>query len=82
MKAITIHKADRLTSDQDVPSVTLTIDKSLPHAPGGMTFPEAENLFRSDAEDIRAALRSLPQGTKHQLLLLLLADATVFYRGP
>jgi hypothetical protein len=41
----------------------------------------AEDLFRSDAQAIRDALRSLPQGTKYQLLLLLLNDAPVFYRG-
>lgn len=81
MKTIIVHKADRLTGDQDVESVTLAIDKAIPRVPSGMPLPEAGDLFRSDAQAIRDALRSLPQGTKYQLLLLLLNDAPVFYRG-
>jgi hypothetical protein len=81
MKNIIVHKADRLIEDQDVESVTLAIDKAIPRVPSGMSLPDAEDLFRSDAQAIRDALRSLPQGTKYQLLLLLLNDAPVFYRG-
>ena len=74
-----VHKASPL-GKEEAPSVTLTIGEAMKD---GFTtsLEEAEEHFVAEAQTTRTALRSLPQGTRYQLLLLMLQDAPVFYRG-
>ncbi len=79
MFELTVCKADGLGVDDDVESVKLSVSGDLTTArrPG---LP-LDYVFNEDAETVMKALRHLPQGTKHRLLILMLRDKMVSYRG-
>jgi hypothetical protein len=66
-----VCKADRVAAGQEVPDATLFIADRLPSF---RTTREAREHFKADAATIMEALKSLPQGTRHELLVLLLQD--------
>lgn len=77
---IRVHKAARLLRNEPVEPATLHIADELPDELPSLA--EAEETFIADAERIEQALRTLPQGTWYQLLLLMLQRAPILYRGP
>ena len=77
MKSITVSKA-QATSDKEITSTTLIVDEAIPtHA----SLEESTLFYKSEATRIMRALAALPQGTKYQLLCLMLESAPVMYRG-
>lgn len=80
MKTIEVYKAQGPSLHSDVvESVTLVIDKEVPEQ---SSLVASKRVYRADAEDIMEVLAALPQGTKHQLLCLLLESSVNYYRGP
>ena len=67
-----------------VPDAHIHIDCSLPAA--DLQFPSLEswrNLHRAEAQRLAEALMaSLPQGTMHELLIVLLQRYASVYQGP
>ena len=77
MKTITVSKAQGFT-DKPVTSTTLVIDAEISQQ---QTLEESALYYKSEATRIMRALAALPQGTKYQLLCLMLESAPVMYRG-
>jgi hypothetical protein len=61
-----------------IPDVMLDISETLPSDFGSVG---AANFYKSEARALMDGLSVLPQGTRHQLLLLMLESASVLYRG-
>lgn len=80
MKTINVHVGDGY-SGATVEAVTLVTASTLPRPSNDDYSRPGESIFEQDAEAVREALQSLPQGTKYALLCLLLSDAPVLYRG-
>jgi hypothetical protein len=79
MKTIRIYKAQPITSDKDVESVTIHINAEIPHAE---SLEDAEDSYQSDADQLADSLfKSLPQGTADRLLIALLKRKTSLYCG-
>lgn len=78
MKTIRVHRAEGLHDVLVVEPVTLEIHDEIPKAP---TLDAAREFYRADAAKLQEALRALPQGTRHELLLLELHAAGNLYRG-
>lgn len=77
MMIVNVCKASPLQGEE-VRDAHIAIDQPLPEFE---SLDGASAFYRAEAAQIAAALKSLPQGTRHQLLLLLLEQAPVFYRG-
>jgi hypothetical protein len=77
MKTVILYRYDPIGEHQ-APSFELLIDTDLPEMD---SFDEAKRIYREQAESIFQALRSLPQGTRYQLALLILAETPNLYRG-
>lgn len=73
----TVCKAEP-TGSVDVPGEQLAITAQLPRFD---SLDEAEAFYQAQAKLIADALGRLPQGTRYQLLILMLQRAQVFYRG-
>jgi hypothetical protein len=83
MRSYRVHKASPLGAEP-VPSVDIAIDRELPDDPKDIDSSKLRTeVFRADARAIHQALAaSLPQGTRYELLMLMLEAAPVLYRGP
>lgn len=77
-KTIEVHKAQGLGSQRVVQSVVLSILNEVPEQP---SLEESTFFYKTEAKAIMRALSALPQGTKYQLLCLMLESAPVMYRG-
>jgi len=77
MKTIEVYKAQPI-GDQVIESVTLLLHDDVPHQ---SSLEESKDIYKSEAKKIMKALSVLPQGTKYQLLCMLLESAPVMYRG-
>jgi len=75
---VTVYKAEGLGHCPEVADVTIHIAGSIPPS---SSLEQSRALYRVQAQRLRDALYHLPQGTKHQLLILLLQDAESLYRG-
>lgn len=76
---IHVWKAQPVVHDEPVSSVILRIEDPIPDS---QDLEHAGAMFRRDAERILLALRSLPQGTWYELLVLMLKQAPSLYRVP
>lgn len=76
MKTIEVYKAQPI-GDQVIESVTLLLHDEVPQ----QSSLEAKDIYKTEAKKIMKALSVLPQGTKYQLLCMLLESAPVMYRG-
>ena len=75
MKEIQISQAQPL-GDQKPQDVTIKIDQSKVINSDGNNIEAIENNFKFEAKMLHdALLNSIPQGTRHRLLILLLTDA-------
>lgn len=87
VKTFTVHKADGCPA-APVESATLVIAGDLPPYPRSSAetaddfVAGARQRLRDDAKTILAALASLPQGTMHELLILLLEKKACVLRIP
>ena len=73
-----VAKADPI-SDVEVSDCTIRINQKLPSI---YTYNfDLSTRYKKDAKAICKALKNLPQGTKHQLLILLLKEKEELYRG-
>ena len=82
---IFVCKADQLLAEEEVPSVHLRIEEKIPSLTADISagwHKRAENFYDAQASEVHEALKSLPQGTRHSLLILLLQEKTDIYRGP
>ena len=77
---ISVHKADAIKENEAIESCILSIDQGFVKS-DFETLDKAQSIFISDAKWIDLALKHLPQGTRHQLLLLMLEDAKCHYVG-
>ncbi len=71
---VKVHKAKHGFSSKDVGNSNISIVETLPD---NRNFNDALDLHKKDA----VLSHHLPQGTRHQLLLLMLEDAKIYYRG-
>ena len=81
MDVYTIHKADTMASGQNVPDVWIHINAKLP---GFYEFEQLKKIkgfkkfkefYQQEAANIYKALKSsLPEGTLHELLILMSTD--------
>ena len=82
MKYSRVCKGNQLLSDEVVESTRLDIDDTIPK----FEFPNyeqvAKEFYNDQAKKVLEALSHLPQGTKHQLLILLLQEKVNIYQGP
>jgi len=74
---VNVCKASSM-GEKPVEDAHIAIERELPTI---NSLAEGASFYRVEAEQIVAALKSLPQGTRYQLLLLMLEQAPVFYRG-
>jgi hypothetical protein len=81
-RTITVYKADDLAGHQ-VADCELRIVGALPDvAPAGPNWEErATAFYDAQAMQVQGALDCLPMGTRHQLLIRLLAAKADLYRG-
>lgn len=80
METITVCKAQP-TGDQVIPTVVLKIDGDIPSPKSDNWQEEYEHFYMAQAGLIMEALESLPQGTRHQLLIKLLQDKLCLFKG-
>lgn len=79
MSEIHLHKADPILSSKKIEDVRINIKDSLPK---NLSLDEAKSLYQFEANVLFDRLKnSLPQGTRYQLLLLMLNDSPIFYKG-
>ena len=81
--SITVCKADSI--GPPVRPAVLNITGNLPEMPGGRErewVPKSVAIYKDDAARIMRALKSLPQGTLDQLLMLLLESRASLLRVP
>ena len=82
MKKVFICKASPITADEPVEGVEIHIEKSIANFDNAESLEEIENFYKAEAMTIYKALRdSLPQGTRHQLLILMLQGKLELYKG-
>lgn len=80
MKTYTVCKADPIT--EPVEGVNLVISDDLPYFHTLKTLEHAEIFYKVQAGIVFNALNeSLPQGTRHQLLIIMLEKHVNLYRG-
>lgn len=81
MKKIIVNQAQPIADKEPLDIViSITKDKRFPEDTKSLAYAEA--LFKFDAQNIYDCLiESLPQGTRHQLLILLLQKAKNLYIG-
>lgn len=81
MKRITLCKASPITRNEPVEDVEIHIKDELPDY-RDKASREIEKFYRQEALNLSDVLnKHLPQGTRHQLLILLLQDVENLYRG-
>lgn len=73
-KHITVRGAQPDTRNEEVESVYVTITGCFPYSLSDEDLTQTRQGFKEDAEKLFPALRSLPQGTFDQLLVLMLQD--------
>jgi hypothetical protein len=79
MTKIEIYKADPITNDESVEDAEIHICREIPK---DITLQDATELFRESAELIYKILENhLPQGTRHQLLIVMLEKHVNLYHG-
>lgn len=79
MKTVRVYKAQPITKNEEVKSVTIYINAEIEHA---KTLEDAEFVYQEDASMLADALfNSLPQGTADRLLIELLKRKTSLYCG-
>lgn len=82
MKKIFLYKADPITNKEPVEDVEIHIKKNLDDSREWKSMKEINEFYKNEALDLFDAMRKhLPQGTRHQLLILLLKDTENFYAG-
>lgn len=79
MKTWQIRKAEPMMRSEPVESVTIVIDAKLPDFD---SLALAQERYDVEASMIMDALRALPQGTRHALLIKMLEAHPNLYRGP
>lgn len=79
MKTIEVYKA-QATGDETIESITLLLHDEIPELSRRSLHP-ADEFYKGEAKKIMKALNVLPQGTKYQLLCMMLESAPVMYRG-
>lgn len=79
---MTLYKADPITDDKPVEDVEIHIFRILPHGEEFRSLREVKEFYHVDALNLFHVLKNhLPQGTRHQLMILLLQDTENLYRG-
>jgi hypothetical protein len=74
-----ICKADPITRNEPVPDMILNITNPIPDHKG---FEECKKFHQEEAERLAQALfESLPQGTRHELIISLMQREVNLYRG-
>lgn len=71
MRTIKIYKAQPTIKAEPVQSVTLILDKEFPESD---SIEECKARHQENAAWVMQALKVLPQGTKHELLILMLRE--------
>lgn len=79
------HKAESI-GDMEVPDGIIVIEKKMPRNTK-QTFEtrqgKIKDVYKADAEDIYDVLAmTLPRGTLHQLLIVMLQESATLYIGP
>jgi hypothetical protein len=74
-----ICKASPITQNKPIEDITIEISDELPD----LEFTkDMERLYKNEAIDLFSALKkSLPQGTLHQLIILMLENHLNLYKG-
>ena len=80
MKTIEVYKA-QATGDEVIESTTLLLHDEIPQRLPREEGLSSEDFYKAEAKKIMKALSVLPQGTKYQLLCMMLESAPVMYRG-
>jgi hypothetical protein len=78
VKTIEVHKAQGIGDYQVVESTTLLLHDEVPQQSSLM---KSKDFYKVEAKKIMEALSVLPQGTKYELLCMMLESAPVMYRG-
>ncbi|MHB8871656.1 MAG: hypothetical protein ACYC5G_04340 [Candidatus Doudnabacteria bacterium] len=74
-----ITKADGITDNIQINDAVIKIGGKLPKFE---SLEKAKNHYYDDAVTLYEVIKNyLPQGTRHQLLIIMLQDATNLYRG-
>lgn len=81
MKTFLVDRADLLGSEPVEPTRLDIVGDLSDLLAADEPMAAAKAHFIEQASIVRDALRALPQGTKHQLLILLLQDSESLYRG-
>jgi hypothetical protein len=82
MKKVTLCKAAPIIKDEPIEDVEIRIIDELPSLYRNKTSKEVEEFYQREASKLFDILsNSLPGGTRHQLLILLLKDTENLYRG-
>lgn len=77
----TVHMAEPLHG-QTVEPVALYVTARLPRESTGHYLRPNEDMYKADADAVMRAIDALPQGTRYQVLMRMLAAAPTFYCGP
>jgi len=77
----TVHMAEPLHG-QTVEPVELHVTARLPKDSVGHYLRPNEEVYAADADAVMRAIDALPQGTRYQVLMRMLAAAPTFYCGP
>jgi len=79
MKSISLYKASPITKKKPVESAQITIEIEMPQVG---SLKQAEQIYKRQAKGLLEVLSgALPQGTRHQLLIVLLQDSSNLYKG-
>ena len=77
MKTIEAYKAQPI-GDEVIENMTLLLHDEVPRQ---SSLKDSKELYKSEAKKIMDALSVIPQGTKYELLCMMLESAPVMYRG-
>ncbi len=76
---IKVHKSDPVVSGNVIDNSSISIVETLPD---NLSLDDMADLYKKDAAKIFAALsHHLPQATRYHLLLVMLEDAKIHFRG-
>lgn len=78
---IQVCAANQLRGEIPVDPIVLEISQPLPPAEQFETMQEAEAFFLQQAELVLQALHRLPQGTLHQILVIMLRNKADYLSG-
>jgi hypothetical protein len=85
MKTITVFKASPTVRKEPVPSIRLEINEDVETADMvaecKTSMSDIDHFFVVQADIVMEALKSLPQGTKHRLLIMMLQEHPSNYLG-